>query len=93
MNRPNFWLGAADNNDLRIPDEAVSGNHAWLRFEASALKLFDNHSTNNTWVNGQAIGETARLLFPGDEIRIGRSILTIERAENLAQPARDSSLT
>jgi len=92
VTRPNFWLGAADNNDLRIPDEAVSGNHAWLRFEADTLKIFDNHSTNNTWVNGEAIGKTARLLFPGDEIRVGRSSLVIERVENFAQPAGDSSL-
>jgi pSer/pThr/pTyr-binding forkhead associated (FHA) protein len=91
VTRADFWLGAAPNNDLTIPDETVSGNHAWLHFEADTLKIFDNHSTNNTWVNGQPVGETARLLFPGDEIRIGRSVLVVERA-NVAQSANGSAL-
>ena len=79
MDRPDFWIGAAENNDLQIEDDAVSANHAWLRVEASTLKVFDNHSTNNTWVNRQPVGDTARIVLPGDEIQIGRCVFTVGR--------------
>ena len=77
MDRPDFWIGAAENNDLRIDDDTVSANHAWLRVEAATLKVIDNHSTNNTWVNRQPVGDTARIVFPGDEIRIGRCVFVV----------------
>lgn len=85
-----FWIGAAENNHLQLHDNTVSANHAYFRFESETLKIFDNHSTNDTWVNRQAIGDTARVLFPGDEIQIGRSVFVIERSNgettgNLAQ--------
>ena len=82
VDHTDFWVGAAENNHLRLDDETVSGNHAYFRFEAETLKLFDNHSTNDTWVNQQAIGGTGRLLSPGDEIRIGRSIFVIQRGSD-----------
>jgi hypothetical protein len=93
VNRHEFWIGAAENNDLRIDDDAVSSNHACLRFEGETLKVFDNHSTNNTRVNGQIVGDTARILFPGDEIRIGRTVFVVERSEKLAQSGSPSALS
>ena len=56
-----------------------------LSFEGETLRIFDNHSTNNTRVNGSIVGETARILFPGDEIQIGRTVFILERLEKLAQ--------
>jgi len=98
IERTDFWVGAAENNNLQLDDETVSGNHAFFRFEAETLKVFDNHSTNDTWVNRQAIGETARILFPGDEIQIGRSVFVVERApndtpKNVAQPGPPFALS
>lgn len=92
INRQEFWIGAAENNDLRIDDDAVSSNHACLRFEGETLRIFDNHSTNNTRVNGSIVGETARILFPGDEIQIGRTVFILERLEKLAQSGSPSTL-
>ena len=77
-----FWVGAAENNNLQLDDETVSGNHAFFRFEAESLNVLDNNSTNNTRVNRQPVGDTARSLFPGDEIRIGRSVFVVERAQD-----------
>lgn len=79
IDRPDFWIGAAANNDLQIDDDSVSANHARFRVEGSALKVFDNRSTNNTWVNRQAVGDTARIVLPGDEIRIGRCVFVVGR--------------
>jgi len=93
VNRQEFWIGAAANNDLRIDDDAVSSNHACLRFEGESLKIFDNHSTNNTRVNGNAVGDTARILFPSDEIQIGRTVFVLERSENVAQSGSPSTLS
>lgn len=98
IDRADFWVGAAENNNLRLDDETVSGNHAFFRFEADNLKIFDNHSTNDTWVNRQAVGGTAKILFPGDEIQIGRSVFVVERPQetspqNFAQPGPPFALS
>jgi hypothetical protein len=47
-------------------------------------------------VNRQIVGATARILFPGDEIQIGRTVFAIERgerAEKLAQSGSPSTLS
>jgi len=80
IDRAEFWIGAATNNNCLLPmDETVSGNHASLQFEGGSLRIFDNGSTNKTWVNGEALGKGARLLNPGDQVRIGRSTFVVEQ--------------
>ena len=75
-----FWIGAQENNHLVVAtDETVSRNHACIRMENRTLRLFDNGSTNGTWVNGERVMDGALLLVPGDRIRIGRSTYTLER--------------
>lgn len=80
IERDEFWIGALENNHLVVAeDETVSRNHACIRTESMTLRLFDNGSTNGTWVNGERVQDAARLLVPGDRIRIGRSTYTLER--------------
>jgi len=79
IDREEFWIGAEANNHCRLDlDETVSGNHACIRFEGGSLRIYDNHSTNGTWLNQQRLDESARLLSPGDRIRIGRSVFVLE---------------
>ncbi|HEY1807303.1 MAG TPA: FHA domain-containing protein [Acidobacteriaceae bacterium] len=74
-----YWIGAADNNHLRIADDpTVSGNHACLVLDHEVLGIHDHHSTNGTRVNDELVGETRRLLRPGDRIRIGRSTFRVQ---------------
>jgi len=42
------------------------------------LGIYDHHSTNGTQVNGEVIGDKRCLLRPGDRIKIGRTIFTVE---------------
>ena len=62
-------FGRGDDNDVVIPDPAVSRVHAELRQEEDGYVIADRGSSNGTWVNGAAI--TTTHLRPGDEIRIG----------------------
>ncbi len=79
VDRAEYWIGATEKNHLHIAnDPTVSGNHACLVFDHDVLGIFDNHSTNGTLVNGEAIREKRCLLRPGDRIRIGRSIFCVE---------------
>ena len=79
IDRPEFWIGSSANNTFCADyDPGVSGNHLCIRFEGASLKIYDNRSANNTWVNRQAVGETARLLSPGDQIQFGQSVYSLE---------------
>jgi hypothetical protein len=81
----NFWIGAAKNNDLEIPDDAtVSSRHACLLFEDPILILVDNESTNGTRVNGEMLRGVRRPLRSGDQIQIGRTLFrVISKAEGI----------
>jgi Mg-chelatase subunit ChlD len=79
IDRQAFWIGSAPNNHFCADfDPGVSGNHLCIRSEGSTLKIYDNQSTNNTWVNRQAVGDTARLLNPGDSIQFGQTVYVLE---------------
>jgi Mg-chelatase subunit ChlD len=74
-----YWIGASDNNHLRIADDpTVSGNHACIVLDHEVLGIHDHQSTNGTRVNDELVGETRRLLRPGDRIRIGRSTFRVQ---------------
>ena len=62
-------FGRGEDNDIVIPDPAVSRLHAELRQEADGFILADLGSANGTQVNGAVI--TTHHLRPGDEIGIG----------------------
>ena len=78
LDQPEFWIGSAGNNHLPLAsDGAVSGNHACIRRDQGFLRLYDNQSLNDTWVNGRAIGQEVVVLRPGDRIRVGQSEFTL----------------
>jgi pSer/pThr/pTyr-binding forkhead associated (FHA) protein len=69
-----FWMGAAEDNQLPVErDEFLSSHHACIRFQDGTLLLYDNRSTNGTFVNGERLTERPHPVGPGDRIRIGRS--------------------
>jgi FHA domain len=71
-------LGREDGSaDLVIPDPGVSRRHARVLTENGALILEDVGSSNGTYVNGERITGAVELA-PGDEIRIGATVLGIE---------------
>jgi Mg-chelatase subunit ChlD len=82
INESEYWIGAHENNHLRIADDpTVSGNHACLVFEHDVLGVYDYKSTNGTKVNGERVTEKRHLLRPGDRIQIGRSVFAVQSLE------------
>jgi Mg-chelatase subunit ChlD len=74
-----YWIGALDNNHLRIPDDpTVSGNHACVKYDHEVLGIYDHDSTNGTRVNGELVQDKRHLLRIGDRIRIGRSTFVLQ---------------
>lgn len=81
LDRTEYWIGAESNNHCVLAaDTTVSANHACIVYESGSLRIFDNRSTNGAWVNDERLGDAARLLKPGDRIRVGRSVFTVEPA-------------
>jgi Mg-chelatase subunit ChlD len=74
-----FWIGAGDGNDLRLAgDDYLSERHAFIQFHEGSLLLFDNESTNGTFVNLERLAAVPRPLSPGDQIRVGHSTFRLQ---------------
>lgn len=86
-------LGRADDNEIIINDPKVSRNHAVLEWNGSGFTLRDLGSINGTYVNGQRLAETARLLRDNDEILLSQYRLLFMIARAAAScPVGDAAL-
>ena len=66
-------LGRGAFADVRLPDPSVSARHATIRAIDGEYLLFDEGSTNGTFVGGVRLSaQTPRSLRSGDMIRLGR---------------------
>src|SRR5438876_7299058 len=66
-------IGRAPNSDILLSkDKLTSRRHATVRYEDGKYVLYDEHSANGTFVNGQQLEEmTPRVLQDGDHVGIG----------------------
>src|SRR5262245_53713934 len=62
---------------IRLCDPEVSRRHSALLVEGDRLSILDLGSTNGTSVNGVIVEKA--FLHGGEAVRVGRSVLTIER--------------
>jgi len=69
-------IGRHESNEIQLPSRAVSNFHAELLKEDGALVIRDLGSTNGTRVNGERIDRSR--VSPGDSIRIGNHVLSLE---------------
>jgi transcriptional regulator with GAF, ATPase, and Fis domain len=69
-------IGRDPSNEISLLDSLVSRRHCIIRKEAEAFRLLDLESRNNTFVSGVPIRE--RVLVPGDQIRVGNSVLVFQ---------------
>src|SRR5881275_3627205 len=70
---------------LVLQDREASRRHASLIPEGQSLNVEDLGSTNGTFVNGERlIG--ARVLVPGDRLRIGVTVLEVALAAHEQSP-------
>jgi len=80
-------IGRGTDNDLILPDEQASRHHALVWEAQGVTYIRDQGSTNGTFVNQRRI-ISAVPLHPGDQIQIGRTVLTVRAggATVVAQP-------
>ena len=67
-------IGRLIDNTIPLDNLAVSGRHARIVQEQGLFVLYDEESTNGTYVNGQKVSRAA--LTNGDSINVGRHVLT-----------------
>ncbi|MGO9837082.1 MAG: FHA domain-containing protein [Polyangiaceae bacterium] len=66
-------IGRGAGSDVRLPDASVSLRHATLRAQGSDFIVFDEGSTNGTFVGKVRIApRTSRIVRSGDQVRVGR---------------------
>jgi transcriptional regulator with GAF, ATPase, and Fis domain len=80
-------IGRDPSNEISLLDSLVSRRHCIIRKEAEAFRLLDLESRNNTFVSGVPIRE--RVLVPGDQIRVGNSVLVFQGPGG--EPSTDAS--
>ncbi|HAS45900.1 MAG TPA: hypothetical protein DCS93_35790 [Microscillaceae bacterium] len=73
LNKPKIFIGRAQENDVMIPVQTVSGQHATITIENGSFYLTDLGSTNGTFVNGSRVSKT--ILKSGDMIKLGAANL------------------
>ena len=78
-------IGRAAQNTIVTPDLSASSVHAKLTRRGANWELQDLNSTNGTTLNGQPI--LSAPIKPGDEIRIGRALITLETTDSVEAPS------
>jgi pSer/pThr/pTyr-binding forkhead associated (FHA) protein len=71
-------IGRGPGCEVRLPDPSVSQRHASVRVDRAEYALFDEGSTNGTFVGDVRLNpRTPRTLRNGDVVRVGRVWLEI----------------
>ena len=78
LHKPTMTIGRKEGNDIIIPIETVSSNHAVLTNEAGNWFIADNNSTNGIILNGNKIQK--HILKQGDKIQLGGALMTFQLA-------------
>jgi hypothetical protein len=81
LDRSIVLIGRHSNNNIVLADDAtVSRFHARLTMETEGTTIYDEGSSNGTFVNGERIYR--RLLHPGDVVAIGKAVFRFEEKRN-----------
>jgi len=77
-------IGRLPENAVQVDNLSVSGHHARIVLENGQFVLYDQNSTNGTYVNGLKVSRAA--LQHGDTIHVGRHILAFENDPKAPKP-------
>jgi DNA-binding NtrC family response regulator len=78
---PVLTIGRSRTCDLVLEDPSVSALHAEIRVGVVLIELVDLGSHNGTFLNGRRVEHVT--LQPGDEIRLGSSVLELVAVEEI----------
>lgn len=83
-------IGRAEYNDLVLPEDSVSTQHAKLQRREGMWFLIDLDSTNGTFVDGERVTEDVPLA-PGAVVRFGEVKTFFEPVDDTVDAAKGSS--
>jgi pSer/pThr/pTyr-binding forkhead associated (FHA) protein len=69
-------IGRLPDNDLQVDHPAVSGHHMKIVYELGRFVLYDQNSTNGSYLNGHKVSRA--VLSKGDTVLIGTHTLVYE---------------
>ncbi|MBW2260715.1 MAG: sigma 54-interacting transcriptional regulator [Deltaproteobacteria bacterium] len=75
-------VGRSSEIEVTVDDPMVSRIHTQVERLEKGVAVTDRGSSNGTWVNGKMIAETF-VIGPGDEVKLGSTVLTIVEASAL----------
>lgn len=76
-------IGREEDNTIQLNDERVSRFHVKIQEDGGKIIITDLDSTNGTRINGHPV--QMRVLLPGDQLSIGRSLLIFGSDEEIAR--------
>jgi pSer/pThr/pTyr-binding forkhead associated (FHA) protein len=86
-------IGRAEDCNLRLPSELVSGYHCVLLRDDFTLRIRDLASKNGTFVNGRRIGTSVVILLHEDTVSVGdfSFLVSLVQATSPLRPAETES--
>jgi len=79
-----FIFGRGNECDVIIATSLVSRQHAVLTYEQGHYVLYDQNSTNGTWVNGQRILQ--HVVKNLDRVQIGPNVYVLQQPPQTNSP-------
>jgi hypothetical protein len=70
LTKPAYTVGSARTNDLVLPHDSVSREHATIRLHRGNWQIIDRKSTNGTFANSLRASDWVKLR-DGHEVRLG----------------------
>lgn len=74
-------LGRSEGCDIQLEDRLLSRKHCLFIRTGGHWKIVDMASVNGTYVNGERIDATSRIVTAGQRIAVGDSVLLVEGKE------------
>ncbi|NJN14526.1 MAG: FHA domain-containing protein [Planctomycetes bacterium] len=79
-------FGRGPTATVRLPDDYCSREHARFLEREESLLVEDVGARNGIFVNGERVLADRRL-YDGDEVRIGRTVITVRKAAGTPAPS------
>ena len=93
LDAANLTVGRTELSDLILDDAGLSRRHTTFEQHDGEVWIFDENSTNGTFLNGKQINSEGARVFDGDEIRLGdntRIFVQIRAAAESPKPKAQS---